>query len=127
MDRFNYNQPLKVFSLPEEILNDATFFKSTSNTLKSEKPFRDINKEEETQQHLLTSTTPTTISTPKSNPFSCLVCGITNFKDVEQQRAHFKLDWHRYNVKRHVKYLEAGKFKSYQPISEQNFEEIING
>nr|CAG8484014.1 4774_t:CDS:2 [Entrophospora candida] len=120
-----FKEPLKVFSLPEEMLQDITF-KNTSINLKSEKIFHDncdINKEVQEQ---LSNTSITTINTATTKSFSCLVCGITDFEDGEQQRTHFKLDWHRYNVKRHVKYLEAGKFKNYQPISEQNFEEIMN-
>ncbi|CAH1761704.1 3405_t:CDS:2 [Entrophospora sp. SA101] len=120
-----FKEPLKVFSLPEEMLQDITF-KNTSINLKSEKILHDncdINKEVQEQ---LSNTSITTINTATAKSFSCLVCGITDFEDGEQQRTHFKLDWHRYNVKRHVKYLEAGKFKNYQPISEQNFEEIMN-
>ena len=37
---------------------------------------------------------------------TCLACGIgaetAPFASAEQQRAHFKTDWHRYNVKRRI-------------------------
>lgn len=33
--------------------------------------------------------------------FTCLACRVV-FKDAENQRAHYKTDWHRYNLKRKV-------------------------
>ena len=35
-------------------------------------------------------------------PATCVTCGVGCFNDVEEQREHFKSDWHRYNVKLRV-------------------------
>merc|ERR1712036_174519 len=56
---------------------------------------------------------PTTLFTNDSNftsrsflsikmaSFTCLSCRVV-FKDADSQRAHYKADWHRYNLKRKV-------------------------
>ncbi|CAG8467554.1 1608_t:CDS:2 [Acaulospora morrowiae] len=54
---------------------------------------------------------------------TCLACGISSFDTVEQQRAHFALDWHRFNVKRRSMNINAGK-TIYVPVTEQEFEEF---
>ena len=35
---------------------------------------------------------------------TCIACGVgaPGFRSAEEQRAHFKTDWHRYNVKRRL-------------------------
>lgn len=33
--------------------------------------------------------------------FTCTACGVT-FADAESQKAHYKSDWHRYNLRRKV-------------------------
>lgn len=55
----------------------------------------------------------------KSGSKSCNVCLGASFKDIEEQRAHFRSDWHRYNVK--IK-LNGGT-----PLSEADFGESIDG
>eukprot|EP01134_Creolimax_fragrantissima_P000285 CFRG0285T1 len=50
---------------------------------------------------------------------SCLLCGNLEFENVDAQRAHFKLDWHRANVKRKLK-------KGVDCITEQEFEDKID-
>ncbi|CAG8642353.1 11919_t:CDS:1 [Gigaspora margarita] len=56
-----------------------------------------------------------------NEPFkpSCLACSILSFDTFEQQRAHYKLEWHRFNVKRRAINIDAGR-THYIPISEQN-------
>ncbi len=49
-----------------------------------------------------------------SSTKSCSTCG-TTFESVEEQRAHFKLDWHRFNI--------ANKLKGLKAISEEQFED----
>lgn len=55
------------------------------------------------------------------NGATCLTCGIgistPGFSTPAEQRAHFKTDWHRYNVKR--------KLAKQPPISEEQFEAMI--
>ncbi|CAG8587251.1 8732_t:CDS:10 [Diversispora eburnea] len=66
--------------------------------------------------------------TIKNEPFrpTCLACGNLSFADVEQQRAHYKLDWHRFNVKRRAVGLSLGS-TNHVPVSEQEFEELMGG
>lgn len=49
--------------------------------------------------------------TTESN-LSCSYCRV-KFPNVEQQREHYRLDWHRYNLKQSL--------KSKQPVSEEDF------
>lgn len=48
---------------------------------------------------------------------SCNICLGAVFTDVEDQRSHFRSDWHRYNVKAR---LEKGKV-----VSEQDFAILV--
>ncbi|XP_028404605.1 ankyrin repeat and zinc finger domain-containing protein 1-like [Dendronephthya gigantea] len=54
----------------------------------------------------------------KSDGKSCLLCGVT-FLTLEEQRSHFTLDWHKYNVKQ--------KLLQRDPVKEDEFEEMISG
>ncbi|KAG5178882.1 C2H2 type zinc-finger-domain-containing protein [Tribonema minus] len=45
--------------------------------------------------------------------YTCTACAST-FQSSEEQRAHYKLDWHRYNLKR--------KVASLAPVSKEDFE-----
>lgn len=51
-----------------------------------------------------------------SATLSCSYCN-TLFENKEKQRLHYKLDWHRYNLKQQLEGLK--------PISEQNFNILI--
>ena len=53
-----------------------------------------------------------TISSNKS----CSTCVVT-FDSTDDQRAHFKLDWHRFNI--------ANKLKGLKAITEEQFEEQL--
>jgi hypothetical protein len=46
----------------------------------------------------------------------CKTCEIT-FVNVTEQRQHFRLDWHRYNLKR--------KSHSQKPVDEEQFDEMM--
>jgi hypothetical protein len=50
---------------------------------------------------------------------SCSVCLGTVFVDVDEQRTHFRSDWHRYNVKVH---LNGGP-----PVTEPEFAQLVDG
>lgn len=49
------------------------------------------------------------------NPTAVLTCYFckTEFSDVVKQREHYKLDWHRYNLKRSI----SGR----EPLTEEQF------
>lgn len=51
----------------------------------------------------------------------CTLCLGAAFKDVSEQRAHFRSDWHRYSVK-----LRLRDAKS-QPVSEASFAALMDG
>lgn len=52
---------------------------------------------------------------------TCIACGIgvtaPAFANLQEQRQHFKTDWHRYNVKRRVERKSA--------VTEQEFERLL--
>ncbi|KAI6044255.1 hypothetical protein EDC04DRAFT_2643746 [Pisolithus marmoratus] len=50
---------------------------------------------------------------------SCNVCLGTAFADVDEQRSHFRSDWHRYNVKI--------RLKGGNPVSESIFAQLVEG
>ena len=52
-----------------------------------------------------------------SNTTSCSTCGVS-FENIQDQREHFKLDWHRFNI--------ANKLKGQKPINEEQFEAQID-
>ncbi|KAI9349435.1 hypothetical protein DFJ73DRAFT_833548 [Zopfochytrium polystomum] len=49
---------------------------------------------------------------------SCSTCGHPQFDTTESQRAHFRTDWHRYNLKR--------KLAGLAPVAEERFEELVD-
>lgn len=57
-------------------------------------------------------------SSSNSTTRACNICLGIIFLDVDQQRAHFRSDWHRYNVKNR---LNGG-----QPVSEADFNQLID-
>lgn len=48
--------------------------------------------------------------------YTCISCRV-QFADAELQRAHYKTDWHRYNLKR--------KVASMPPVTAENFQERV--
>ncbi|EEB88058.1 hypothetical protein MPER_14327, partial [Moniliophthora perniciosa FA553] len=61
---------------------------------------------------------PTAPNTVATGLRTCNVCLGISFDDVDQQRAHFRTDWHSYNVKAR---LNGG-----QPVSEQDFTQLLD-
>jgi len=47
---------------------------------------------------------------------TCSTCSAT-FSDSFEQRQHFKLDWHRFNLKR--------KIQNKPPVGEEEFEKLV--
>lgn len=56
--------------------------------------------------------------TSTGKELGCLSCHMT-FSGREEQVQHYKLDWHRYNIKRKLKGLE--------PVDQDHFEKISGG
>ena len=89
-----------IFSLPHELLDTLA-----PRNLVNRVPSR--------------SNTPELPATFNTGPRACNVCQGVNFLDVDQQRAHFRTDWHRYNIKTR---LNGGK-----PVSEPAFAQLVDG
>ncbi|KAF7309635.1 bVLRF1 domain-containing protein [Mycena indigotica] len=68
---------------------------------------------------LPSSPPPTSVaSTSAANSRSCNICNGATFTDVEDQRQHYRSDWHRYNVKTR---LNGG-----QAVSETEFSKLVD-
>lgn len=69
------------------------------------------------------NTTPTRPPTPElSNPNAlrtCNICLAASFLDVEEQRRHFRSDWHRYNIRM--------RLKGENIVNETAFSHLIEG
>lgn len=96
-----------VFALPPELLEALTPRNLISQT---PPPAGDVSHPE---------TPDPTPSQTTSGARACNVCLGLTFKDVEEQRTHFRSDWHRYNVK--VR-LNGGK-----PVSASDFARLLEG
>ncbi|KAF9045715.1 hypothetical protein BDZ89DRAFT_979558 [Hymenopellis radicata] len=75
-----------VFRLPVELLD----------TLTPRNLWNQSASENDTQQAPLPTPNPTPVASASK---SCNICNAVNFLDVEEQRSHYRSDWHRYNVK----------------------------
>ncbi|KZT27751.1 hypothetical protein NEOLEDRAFT_1167864 [Neolentinus lepideus HHB14362 ss-1] len=92
-----------VYSLPQELLDALTPRSLITNT-----------------QEVVRSPSPDIpISTANTGPGgrSCSICLGAIFTDVDEQRSHFRSDWHRYNVKSR---LNGGK-----PVTEMEFTRLM--
>lgn len=65
------------------------------------------------------SPAPTVAPSTSSGVRTCNICLSARFGDVEEQRVHFRSDWHRYNVK--MRLNGAGS------VSEAAFNALIDG
>jgi hypothetical protein len=94
-----------VFALPPQLLQNITL-----RSRVAQQPAAEPNNVE--QQDLSSQTAATHGSR------ACNVCLGATFLDVEEQRVHFRSDWHRYNVKIR---LRGGK-----PTSEADFAKLVD-
>lgn len=90
---------MHVYSLPPELLQTLTLRNLINEPVHETKPI--------TQ----TSTTTTGSKT-------CAACLGVAFTDVDEQRAHFRSDWHRYNVKT--------KLNGGESVAEQDFGKMVD-
>ena len=74
----------------------------------------------ELETHLSRPQTPPTII-PEQEPrgLLCSICAGAAFSDLAQQRAHYRSDWHRYNIK--------AKLSGKKTVSESEFSNLIEG
>ena len=98
---------LHAFALPAELLQNVTLRSRVAQQPTTAEP----NNAE--QQDLSSQQTATAHGSR-----ACNVCPAATFLDVEEQRVHFRSDWHRYNVKIR---LRGGK-----PTSEVEFAKLVD-
>jgi hypothetical protein len=78
-----------------------------------------------TPRNLISQTPPRSPSPPRaaapsaSGTRACNICLGATFLDVDEQRNHFRSDWHRYNVKTR---LNGG-----HPVTESDFAQLVEG
>ncbi|KAF9196374.1 hypothetical protein BGZ50_000776 [Haplosporangium sp. Z 11] len=105
---------LSVFFMPSDLLS------SLIPQSQLEGPIPEHPLETQSKSETPTSVTaPAVASSLDSVVPSCRICGIARFENVERQREHVKLDWHRYNLKQQLMDKKA------TPITEQQFENMI--
>ncbi|GAQ84657.1 hypothetical protein KFL_001990100 [Klebsormidium nitens] len=51
--------------------------------------------------------------------WSCLGCGKVAFESLEEQRAHYRSDWHRLNVKRRLSHKDPLSLESFESMVEE--------
>lgn len=93
-----------LFSLPQEIL-DTLVPRNIANQTTAPPPPRTDSAAPAPQ--------------PTAGSRACNICLGATFVDVDDQRAHFRSDWHRYNVKIR---LGGG-----EPVSEARFAQLVDG
>ena len=77
--------------------------KSVEDLLPQLKPaFEEDIDEQEEKPNEVTSTAEDLTNLSVGSNTSCSTCGV-DFETVEDQRAHFKLDWHRFNLANKLK------------------------
>jgi len=95
---------LYIFSLPDLFLSNLQLRKHTSDLLlPTTSGTGETLERDQTNEEQLTS-------------LGCSTCRISTFGSVAFQRAHFKSDWHRYNLK-----------KPSKPINEDQFDKLLEG
>ena len=94
-----------LFSLPRELLDTLVPRNILSSIPQPARSSRPVS--------------PAPAAQPAAGSRACNICLGAIFADVEDQRVHFRSDWHRYNVK--VR-LNAG-----EPVSETKFAQLVDG
>jgi hypothetical protein len=74
------------------------------------------NESESRQEKSEESPVPTTVA---SGTRSCNICQGISFLDVNEQRIHYRSDWHRYNVKL--------KLNKQDTVPEVHFNQLVDG
>ncbi|EKM81942.1 hypothetical protein AGABI1DRAFT_118975 [Agaricus bisporus var. burnettii JB137-S8] len=98
-----------LFNLPPELIDTLTL-----RTLLSESPNSNSIPDEKPTQD---GTDGTLVSSANTGARACNICLGVTFSDVDEQRSHFRSDWHRYNVKTR---LSGG-----QSVSEDRFGQLV--
>ncbi|KAJ3528736.1 hypothetical protein NM688_g7956 [Phlebia brevispora] len=98
-----YQQQYHIFSLPKELLDTLI-------------PRHIVNRAPTPPR----SPSPINVAATSSSALrSCNVCPGSKFTDVNEQRVHFRSDWHRYNVKMRLNGASV--------VSEAQFNQLVDG
>lgn len=100
-----------IYNLPQELLDTLTLRTLFSNSTPSKQILPIVAEDGKQVQD------PSGAANIGSR--ACNICLGVNFSDVDEQRTHFRSDWHRYNVKTR---LNGG-----QAVSEDTFNQLIEG
>lgn len=95
-------KPLYAYQLPQQLLDILSVRSAVAPIAEPDQP-----EEKPTE--------PSTAPHVPAGALSCQACGNVVFQDVEEQRRHFRSDWHRFNV--------AGK----RGVTEEEFEAMDGG
>lgn len=87
------SRPISVYSIPPSLLDALTVRSIQAQTLPQQVATDTQQPESAAEQE------PTTTA---SSSLGCQTCPGASFDTPEDQRAHFKSDWHRYNAKAKV-------------------------
>lgn len=110
-----------LFELPLAEFGAATGGDDTSDLTAAALQALQLHSEQSQSDEAAAATADPAAGTAPRGP-TCIACGIgvggaPGFASAEEQRAHFSLDWHRYNVKR-----RAGR---QPPVNEAAFEALV--
>ncbi|KAF7973653.1 hypothetical protein HWV62_14740 [Athelia sp. TMB] len=97
-----------VFSLPQHLIDTLT-----PRTLVSQPAIAPA-------QAQASSRTPHPVQSHSNGARACTICPAATFLDVEEQRVHFRSDWHRYNVKLRLTSPNA------TPVGEEEFSKLVD-
>jgi hypothetical protein len=104
------SRPINVYSIPPDLLELLTVRSTRSGGAEVITPTADDQDEDQQYKHKGSKEdgvanddtsepqNTNTITNPGSS-LTCQTCLNTSFPTLEDQRAHFKSDWHRYNAK----------------------------
>lgn len=104
------NRPLSVYSIPPELL-EALSVRSiqSQGEAATETDNEDARPEAQAQPPPVAS----------GSGLGCQTCPGASFSTPEDQRAHFKTDWHRYNSK--------AKLDNSKVVTADEFETVVDG
>lgn len=85
---------LNIYTLPQELLSNLS--------VRTIAELDDPQSEAGPSKSKSNSKTPATTTQAPAGSLSCQSCPHTLFESVDEQRAHFKSDWHRYNAKARI-------------------------
>ncbi|WVQ79107.1 hypothetical protein IAT38_001201 [Cryptococcus sp. DSM 104549] len=106
------SRAVSVYTLPPELLQNLAVRSIQAQVAE------DASQASASAPAATAATKPPAPTAPSSSQLGCQTCPNVGFETVEDQRAHFKSDWHRYNAKAKLK----GK-----AVSLEEWEDMVEG